>query len=78
MNAFNSGGSSPIHTAPAQISIMDVFFPGFTGISASMQQLLAGNLNSYAHLMCMCGMFLFLGRYAYRYLTELVEAYFSS
>ncbi|QSS61743.1 hypothetical protein I7I51_03920, partial [Histoplasma capsulatum] len=76
MNAFNSGSSSPIHTAPTQISIMDVFFPGFTGITASMQQLLTGNLNSYAHLMCMCGMFLFLGRYAYRYLTELVEAYF--
>ncbi|KAL2372714.1 hypothetical protein RJ035_001101 [Blastomyces gilchristii] len=78
MNAFNGAGSLPIHTAPSQISIMDVFFPGFTGISASMQQLLAGNLNSYAHLVCMGGMFLFLGRYAYRYMTELVEAYFTS
>ncbi|OJD12120.1 hypothetical protein AJ78_07241 [Emergomyces pasteurianus Ep9510] len=43
-----------------------------------MQQLLTDNLNSYAHLMCMCRMFLFLSRYAYRYLTELVKAYFTS
>ncbi|OJD26081.1 hypothetical protein ACJ73_02542 [Blastomyces percursus] len=41
MNSFNSAGSLPIHTAASQISIVDVFFPGFTGISASVQQLLA-------------------------------------
>ncbi|EDN04866.1 predicted protein [Histoplasma mississippiense (nom. inval.)] len=60
MNAFNSAGSLPIHTAASQISIVDVFFPGFTGISASIQQLLASDLNSYAHLLCFCGMLLFL------------------
>ncbi|EDN11259.1 predicted protein [Histoplasma mississippiense (nom. inval.)] len=78
MNAFNTAGSLPIHTAASQISIVDVFFPGFTGISASIQQLLASDLNSYAHLLCFCSMLLFLGRYAVRYLTDLMETYFTS
>ncbi|EEH06496.1 predicted protein [Histoplasma capsulatum G186AR] len=42
MNAFNSACSLPIHTASSQISIVDGTFPGFTTISASVQQLLAG------------------------------------
>ncbi|OJD12142.1 hypothetical protein AJ78_07213 [Emergomyces pasteurianus Ep9510] len=78
MNSFNVAGSLPIHTVPSQISIVDAFFPGFTAISASIQQVLAGNLNSYAHLLCFCGMLLFLGRYAARYLMDLMETYFTS
>ncbi|EDN04061.1 predicted protein [Histoplasma mississippiense (nom. inval.)] len=78
MNPFNNAGSLPIHTATSQISIVDVFFPGFTGISVSIQQLLASDLNSYAHLLCFCSMLLFLGRYAVRYLTDLMETYFTS
>ncbi|OJD11466.1 hypothetical protein AJ78_07772 [Emergomyces pasteurianus Ep9510] len=78
MNAFNSAGSSPIHTAASQISIVDVFFPGFTSIAASVQQLLATDLNSYVHILCFCGMLLFLGRYAVRYLTDLMKTYFTS
>ncbi|EDN03759.1 hypothetical protein I7I51_05369 [Histoplasma capsulatum] len=78
MNSFNVAGSLPIHTFPSQISIVDAFFPGFTAISASIQQVLAGNLNSYAHLLCFCGMLLFLGRYAARYLMDLMETYFTS
>ncbi|KAL2372525.1 hypothetical protein RJZ57_003027 [Blastomyces gilchristii] len=78
MNSFNVAGSLPIHTVPSQISIVDAFFPGFTAISASVQQLLAGDLNSYAHLLCFCSMLLFLGRYAVRYLTDLMETYFTS
>ncbi|OJD20802.1 hypothetical protein ACJ73_07861 [Blastomyces percursus] len=78
MNSFNVAGSLPIHTVPSQISIVDAFFPGFTAISASIQQVLAGNLNSYAHVLCFCGMLLFLGRYAARYLMDLMETYFTS
>ena len=74
-----NGASLPIQPIPShQISIVDVFFPGFAGISVSMQQLLAGNLNSYARLLCFCGMLVFLVRYGYRYLAELVETHFSS
>jgi hypothetical protein len=79
MNAFNCANTMPMHPIPShQISIMDAFLPGFTGISASIQQLLAGNTDGFAHLLCICGIFVFLVRYGYRYLIELVEAYFSS
>jgi chaperone BCS1 len=78
MNAFNGANTLPIHSIPShQISILDAFFPGFTGISASVQQLLAGNTDGFAHLLCICGILLFLVRYGYRYSMELVEAYFS-
>jgi chaperone BCS1 len=60
------------------MSIVDIFFPGFSGLSATVQQLSAGNLNSYAGLFCIGGIFVFLGRYVYSYLKELVETYFSS
>ncbi|PGH34350.1 hypothetical protein GX50_02833 [[Emmonsia] crescens] len=60
MNAFNSAGSLPMHTATFQISIVDIFFPGFTSISASIQQLLVTDLNSCAHILCFCSMLLFL------------------
>ncbi|EQL29692.1 hypothetical protein BDFG_07745 [Blastomyces dermatitidis ATCC 26199] len=78
MNSFNVAGSLPIHTAPSQISIVDVFFAGFTAISASIQELLAGNLNRYARLLCICGALLVFVRYAYRYLIDTVETYFIS
>jgi hypothetical protein len=70
MNSFNGAGL--IQLIPShQISIVDVFFPGFSSISATMQQLLAGNLNSYARLLCIYGMLVFLVTYVYRYLKEL-------
>ncbi|KAL2384082.1 hypothetical protein RJ035_005482 [Blastomyces gilchristii] len=77
MNIFNGAGSLPIHTFPSQISIVDIFLPGFTAISASIRQVLAGNLNS-AHLLCLCGALLLLARYVYRYLTDIVEIHFTS
>ncbi|KAK0628116.1 putative mitochondrial chaperone bcs1 [Bombardia bombarda] len=55
------------------MSIVDIVFPGFTGISAVVQQLLAGNLNSYTQLLCICGMLMFFGRYACRFLGDVVE-----
>ncbi|KAI3067539.1 hypothetical protein CBS147339_8494 [Penicillium roqueforti] len=43
MNAISGGG--------AQMSLIDVLFPGFSMASASAQQLLAGNLDSYTRLL---------------------------
>jgi chaperone BCS1 len=78
MATFNDASSPPIQLNPSpQISILDLFFPGLTGILAAAQQLLAGNLNTYARLLCICGILVFLGMYAYKYLWESVAAYFS-
>jgi chaperone BCS1 len=60
------------------ISIVDIFFPGFTNISAAIQQLQIGNLNGSARIRCICGALVFLGKYAHKYLKAFVETYFSS
>jgi mitochondrial chaperone BCS1 len=79
MAAFNNASSLPFQSIPfPQISIVDVFLPGFAGMSPAIQQLLAGNLNSYAGLLCICGILVFLGRHAYEYLWELVDKFLSS
>lgn len=57
---------------------MDVLFPGFSMASASAQQLLAGNLDSYTRLLCTIGMLVLFIRYTVRYIGELVRNYFSS
>jgi chaperone BCS1 len=77
MNAIN-GGSSYSFNSPSQISLVDVLFPGFSVISASAQQLLAGNLDSYTRLLCTLGMFVLFARYTVRYVWELVRSYFSA
>jgi chaperone BCS1 len=70
------------HSLPRQlvlscpISIVDIFFPGFTNISAALQQLQAGNTNGYAQMLCIYGIFFFLGKYACKYFGELVVTYF--
>lgn len=84
LKILNGVGSLPVQPMPShQMSIVDVFFqdvffPGFSGISATMQQVLAGNVDSYARLLCIGGMLVFLARYAYRYVKKVVETYFSS
>lgn len=75
MNAAIGGGS---YHSPSQMSLIDVLFPGFSMASASAQQLLAGNLDSYTRLLCTLGMFVLFTRYAVRYVGELVRSYFSS
>jgi mitochondrial chaperone BCS1 len=78
MATFNDTSSPPIQLNQSpQVSILDLFFPGLTGILAAAQQLLASNLNTYACMLCICGILVFLGIYAYKYLWELVAAYFS-
>ena len=63
---------------PPQMSLMDILFPGLGVVSASAQQLLAGNMNSYTRLLCTLGMFILFARYTVRYVWELVRSYFSS
>ena len=60
------------------MSLLDIFFPGLSMASASAQQLLAGNLDSYTRLFCTLGIFVLFARYAVRYVWELVKSYFSS
>jgi hypothetical protein len=50
--------------------MVDVFFPGLTNIPAALQQLQAGNPNSYGRMLCICGLAVFFG--------ALVATYFSS
>ncbi|KXL49183.1 hypothetical protein M433DRAFT_548230 [Acidomyces richmondensis BFW] len=75
MNAITGGGSNH---SPPQMSLMDVLFPGFSMISASANQLLAGNVDSYTRLLCTFGMFVLFARYAVRYVWEIVRSYFTS
>ncbi len=59
------------------MSMIDFFFPGFTGLTAVIQQLLVGNLDSYARLLCVFGVLIFLGKYAYRHVWQSLETHFS-
>ena len=63
MNGISGSGSSPL-----QMSLSDVFFPGFSMVSASTQQLLASNIDSYTRLLCTFGMFVLFARYTVRYI----------
>jgi chaperone BCS1 len=58
--------------------MVDVFFPGLTNIPAALQQLQAGNPNSYGRMLCICGLAVFFGRYAKDFFGALVTTYFSS
>lgn len=79
MATYNDSYSLPRQPVPSHpISIVDIFFPGLTNISAAIQQLQVGNSNDYAGILCICGFVVFVGKYAYRYLKEFVDTYFSS
>jgi chaperone BCS1 len=79
MASYNESYFLPRQLAPSYpISIVDIFFPGFTNISAAIQQLQISNSNGYARILCICGALVFLGKYAYKYLKAFVETYFSS
>jgi chaperone BCS1 len=75
MNAAIAGGS---YHSPFQMSLLDIIFPGFSMVSASAHQLLAGNLHGYTRLLCTFGVFVLFTRYAVRYVWEIVKSYFSS
>lgn len=56
---------------------MDLLVPGFTDISATIQQILYGNLDSYARVLGLCWLLTFAARYAYKSLWAFIEVYFS-
>lgn len=68
----------PIQPMLAPISIVDVFFPGFSAVAASAQQLLVGDVNSYVRLLYMGAVFVVFVRYAFGYAKDLINKYFSS
>ncbi|KAH6869237.1 P-loop containing nucleoside triphosphate hydrolase protein [Thelonectria olida] len=74
-----SNTSPPVvqETSFQPMSILDVFFPGLSYASNAVQQLLAGDLTSYAHLMCLLGLLAFLGNYTHK-LKAFFEDHFTS
>ncbi|CRG92848.1 putative mitochondrial chaperone BCS1-B [Talaromyces islandicus] len=62
MDTSNSTTFFPIQPTPSQISIVDIFFPGFGTVFSSMQHIVAGNLDIYVRLLGFCGMIIFLVR----------------
>ncbi|RDH26960.1 P-loop containing nucleoside triphosphate hydrolase protein [Aspergillus welwitschiae] len=75
MNAISGGDS--FHS-PSQMSLIHVIFPGFSMVSTSAHQLLAGNLDSYTQIFCTFGMFVLFTRYAVNYVWGIVRSYFTS
>ncbi|KDN72315.1 putative mitochondrial chaperone bcs1 [Colletotrichum sublineola] len=57
---------------------MDIFFPGFTGVTTALHQLLNGNLDSYAGLLCICGLVMVCGKFLTRTIGGFVDTYFTS
>lgn len=75
---YNETCSVPSQQVPLNpISIVDIFFPSITSISAAFQQLQTGNTNSYALILCICRIVVFLGKYTYNFLKEFVDSHFS-
>lgn len=70
--------TSRIHSILSdRISLLDLFFPGFTPISSSIWPLLTGAPSIYGRLLCICGFLVLIGKYGPEYVGKLLEAYFS-
>jgi hypothetical protein len=78
MNAFSGVDYRPMHPMAPPISVVDIFFPGFSALNATAQQLLLNNTNGYVRLLCIGAVFAIFARYAYRYTNDLINKYFSS
>ena len=79
METYNQTYSVPSKQLPlSPMSIVDILFPGLTNISTALRQLQAGNSNDYALILCICGIVVFLGKYAYNFVKEFVVSHFSS
>ncbi|EED14486.1 metalloprotease m41 ftsh, putative [Talaromyces stipitatus ATCC 10500] len=77
MNAFSGVEYLPMHPMASPISVVDIFFPGFSTLNASAQQLLLNNANGYVRLLCMGAVFAIFARYVYGYANELINKHFS-
>lgn len=47
------------------VSIVDIFFPGFSVLNATVQQLLLNNMNGYVRLLCILVVFAIFACYVY-------------
>jgi chaperone BCS1 len=61
-----------------QVSILDVFFPGFTSILSMAHGLSTGKLNTHVRMLLFGGFLIFLAKYIYGYINDLVNSHFSS
>ena len=78
MATLHEDTSLPIRLNPSQVSLLNLFFPGFTGITAATEQLLAGKLNSYAGLLFVCGVLVYFAKHVFDSLWLWVEAHLSA
>ncbi|KAK0368775.1 mitochondrial chaperone BCS1 [Colletotrichum abscissum] len=66
------------HQSPPHLSAMDILFPGFTGLTTILQQLLNGRLDGYASLLCICGMLMICGKFLGKTVGGYVDTYFTT
>lgn len=76
----DSSAENPVFSAPghSQLAILDLFFPGFSVISAAFQRHLGVDLNVYVPLIILCGGATFAWQYFSDYLWGIVESHLMS
>lgn len=78
MASFNGSRPQQLYMGSLpQTSILDFFFPGFSGISATIEQMLAGNISTHASLLCFLLAALYFGKRAVFTVWEWVEEHLS-
>ncbi|KAG7038312.1 mitochondrial chaperone bcs1 [Colletotrichum scovillei] len=63
------------HTSSTGVSVVDIFFPGFTGAMAALNQLLNGTLDNFATMLCVCGMLIVGGKFICNTVGGFVDTY---
>lgn len=78
MATFNRTATQPLKLGSMpQVSILDFFFPGFSGILATVEQLFAGQFSNHASFLCLCLVALYFGKRATLTVWVWVEEYLS-
>ncbi|KAI1272396.1 BCS1 N terminal-domain-containing protein [Xylaria sp. FL0933] len=84
ISPFNSCVDGPPHNTafpaapPAQMALLDWFFPGFSMFAGVVQRYLHIDLNLYIPLLLLAGILIVCWNYASQYIWEQVETYFMS
>lgn len=60
-----------------QTPFLNLFFPGLAPVTSSLRALLTVIPNGYSGLLCVYGLLLLFGKYAFQYVVSLLEAHFS-
>ncbi|KND86180.1 putative mitochondrial chaperone BCS1-B [Tolypocladium ophioglossoides CBS 100239] len=58
---------------PQQMSVLDLFLPGFTNLTSAASQALSGNLTGYTQLMCLFALAAFLKPYVFQLKRWFIE-----